>query len=131
MAKKKKTDAPRSMEEMALKQYQDRKKRIHKEAKVAIALMADKRFPILEKFLQRESHIAAMELQRLLKYGTKRVKKGDAEAEETLDSQSQLIEAKCLAWKCNFLNAFAIDPANAVLQKEELDEYEQRVKEEQ
>lgn len=126
MAKRK----PETMEDHAVQDYKDRKKKIEREAEIAVELMDDKRFPILKEFLMRESRLAAQELSRVLKRGTKRVLKGEVWSEETLDATNQLIEAKCLAWKCNFLNLFAIDPENAILQKKEMDELEERMKDE-
>ena len=133
MAKKKnkKTDKPKSMEEIALRAYQDRKKRIHREARIATELMEDKRFPILKKFIMRESQIAAAELSRILKHGTKQIRKGDEQIEVSLDTTQQLLEVKCLAYKCTFLQAFIRDPENAILEKEEFDEREDVAKEEQ
>ena len=121
---------PKTLEDMQVQDYKDRKKKIEREAEIAVELLNDKRFPILKEFLMRESRLAAQELGRILKQGTKRVKKGDVWCEVVLDATNQLVEAKCLAYKCNFLNLFAIDPENAILEKKAMDEEEKRLKDE-
>jgi len=125
MAKKR----PASLEEAQERRYKERKRNINREANIATALIADKRFPTLKKFILRESQIAAGELAAILKNGTKRVMKGDIAFEEAIGATEQLIEARCLAYKCNFLNVFIRNPEAAIAEKVDWDEREKEIKE--
>lgn len=83
-------------------------------SEIARELLADARFPILLEYIERESAKAARGLSSILADGIKPIRKGDEWCEEVLSVENQLVEARCLAYKCNFLNGFIRSPQDAI-----------------